>query len=423
MSTELRPREALGLIGAWLSLVRSRRTRPYLAMTLCLDAAFGFTFLVALQSYLPEQYGGGAGLAGFALACYGGTKLLTQTAGGHFIDRVGLRAGFIAGFAAVIGAQGIFLAAPIWLPLAAVAAATYGVGAAILWPAITALARAEFAEGERAKLTSALTLSSAGGLALALALGTLLPAGLHYAVAVTITLLFVAGAAQSARGMAPAMAFGESRLSIAPASLIRPLISGRFLFLAIVLLMENAAGSGLMAIYRPFGRDVLGLSLREEVLLLAPAACCLPPALVAGGALSDRLGREPMLLLGLSCAGMAVCGLAASDGLAVAAVLAVVAAVGLGLAVPSLTAAALDLAPAQAPASVLAWFLTFESLGHAAGPAAAGFVASAASVHVAVAVLGCLFLGAVPSGLAAMAAAAFIARARRAPALVPEQPS
>jgi predicted MFS family arabinose efflux permease len=108
----------------WLRLARSSRARPYLLVTLLVDSAFIFVFLVAIQSYLPEQHGGGASLPGYALAAYGAAKLAAQLFGGRLSDWVGARRGLLAGLALVALGQASFFAAAaapeMALPAAAV---------------------------------------------------------------------------------------------------------------------------------------------------------------------------------------------------------------------------------------------------------------------------------------------------------------
>ena len=50
-------RSALGAVYDLLRLLHSARVRRYLALTFFVDAGLVFVLLVAIQSYLPEQYG------------------------------------------------------------------------------------------------------------------------------------------------------------------------------------------------------------------------------------------------------------------------------------------------------------------------------------------------------------------------------
>src|SRR5438045_9708334 len=99
-------------ISDWLLIASSGRARPFLAIALVVDASFLFVFLVVLQTYLPEKYGASASLAGYALAAYGGAKLITQITGGRFVDRFGARRALRGGLFFIALAQFSLVFAP-----------------------------------------------------------------------------------------------------------------------------------------------------------------------------------------------------------------------------------------------------------------------------------------------------------------------
>jgi predicted MFS family arabinose efflux permease len=112
-------RRLIEFVSDWLRVVRSPRARAYLLITLLVDGAFIFTFLVMIQSYLPEQHGGGASLPGFALAAYGAAKLAAQLFGGRLSVWVGPRRGLLAGLALVFVGLGFKISAVpfhLWTP-------------------------------------------------------------------------------------------------------------------------------------------------------------------------------------------------------------------------------------------------------------------------------------------------------------------
>jgi len=87
------------------------------------------------------------------------------------------------------------LLAAIAAPAAASpAAVVYGLGGALVWPALCALAAREFAPPERATLTSGLALT------LALAGGMVLPADFAYVAAIALALGALVLAAVAAGG-------------------------------------------------------------------------------------------------------------------------------------------------------------------------------------------------------------------------------
>jgi MFS family permease len=96
-------------------------------------------------------------------------------------------------------------------------------------------------------------------------------------------------------------------------------------------------------------------------------------AMVAGefglGHLSDRLGRKPIIVIGLVCFAAQFIGLAFTRNYAVIAASFVVAGLGNALFDPALNAAILDIAPAEHQARALGLKSTASSLGSILGPA------------------------------------------------------
>lgn len=389
-------RRLIDFVLDWLRVVRSPRARAYLLITLLVDGAFIFTFLVIIQSYLPEQHGGGAALPGYALAAYGTAKLVAQLFGGRLIDRVGSRRGLFTGLALIGVAQAALFAAAL-VPVAALpAAAVYGLGAAIVWPAIYALASAAFPPRERARLTSAMALTTGSGLMVGLGAGLVLPAKFPYTVATAMALAVVVGAWLAAAAIRPAagqtagpsqpQAGGKLR-DVARSALSRP-----HLGLAAVILLQGFAVGALIAVFRSYGRDLLGVSFREELLLLAPAGVLGAGAVVVGGVLANRLGRAPLLTVGFLAAGLATWFLSGITDVGAVMPLAAATGIGFGLVFPSLGAMSMDLSRGAGRGTLLAWFMTMESIGHAAGPATGAWVSGMAGPSAVLRVAGALFI-------------------------------
>jgi len=396
-------RALLNLVSDWLRLARSSRARPFLLVTLLVDSGFVFVFLVALQSYLPEQHGGGASLPGYALAAYGAAKLAAQLFGGRLSDWVGPRRGLLAGLALVVFGQGCFFAAAVAPEIALPAAAVYGLGAAVLWPAVYALASTTFAPTERAKLTSAMTLTTGVALAVGLGMGLLLPAGFPYTAAMALALAVVVVALVSAALMRPG---AEEQALTGPAravgglrDVVRSALKPQRLAFAAVMLLQTSAVGALLAVFRAYGRDVLDLSFREELLLLAPAAVMGGGAVVAGGVLADRVGRGPLLASGFLITGAAVWFLSSITNPGVVVLVAAAGGIGYGLALPSVAATAMDLSHALGRVTLLAWFMAIEGLGHAVGPALGAWVSGIDGTAAVLRVAAVLFAGAAPAAV------------------------
>ncbi len=395
-----------GMVADWLRLASSARARPFLATGLLIDGAFIFVFFVAIQTYLPEQHGGAASLPGYALAVYGAAKLLGQVLGGRSIDRFGARRALRAGIGLIVFAQALLLLGARWPEAALPAAAGYGLGSALVWPALYSLATTVFAQDERAKLTSALTLTTGIGLAGGLGLGLVLPERFPYEAASLVAGGAVALAYLFARSIQAEGAKSPGGESATPAlrEALQALARPERLGLSAIVLLQSASIGALLAVFRSYGRDVLDVSLREEAVLLAPAAACCAVAVVAGGVLADRIGRAPLLVTGFFAVGAAVWGLSALTDRAVVVPLGAAAGLGIGLALPAVGAMSMDLARGASKGAVLAWFMAFEGLGHAAGPAFGAWLSAESDPTAVLRIVGMLFCGA---ALAAFAVRAF----------------
>ncbi len=396
-------RTVTGLLLDWLRLVRSRRTRPYLLITLFVDSTFIFVFLVALQSYLPEEHGGGAALPGYTLAAYGAAKLAAQLPGGRLIDRVGGGRGLFMGLALIVLGQGALLAAALVPEAALPAAAVYGLGSAVLWPAVYALASTTFAPAERARLTSAMTLTTGFALIVGLGLGLVLPARFPYTAATAMALAAVVLAFVSAAAMRPAAGepagSGQPHLAGSLWDVAMSALRPQRLGFALVMLLQSSAVGALLAVFRSYGRDLLGVSFRQELLLLAPAAVLAAGAVVVGGVLADRLGRVPLLGSGFLAAGLAIWFLSNVTRSAAVIPLAAAGGMGFGLALPSVGALSMDLSRSAGRGTLLAWFMTMEGLGHAAGPALGAWVNAMAGTAAVLWVVAALLAVAAPAAL------------------------
>ncbi len=383
----------IGLVQDWFELVRSRRARPFLLLALLADSAFLFIFLVAIQSYLPEQHGGGAGLPGYALAAYGGAKLAAQLFAGRLVDRFGHARAAQAGVLLILVGQ-ISLLSAIIVPAAVLpSAAVYGFGSAILWPALYALGSHAFAEDERAKLGAALSVTSGVALIVGLGLGLTLPSSFPYwgavLIAVAICALALAPTAVLARVETSSTDGAETPNLRA---LFAKAMDRRRLEFALFILLEAAAIGSLQAIFRSYGRDFLGVSFRRELFYLAPAMLAGAGALVIGGSLSDRLDRRLLLSTGFLTAGVAVCLLSNVREPRVLIPLAAAGGIGASLAMPSMSALSMDLSRTAGQGTVLAWFMMMEGLGHAGGAALGGWLNATSGPPGVLRLTGVLFL-------------------------------
>ncbi len=372
----------------------AKRGAPLLAIGFLADASFLMVYLVVLQTYLPESLGASAAIAGWALAAYGLAKLITQVAAGVISDRMGTRRALIAGTGL------LFVATLAIIPLAHVApwlivpvAALDGLGASLTWPAIYSAGAARFGEGEKARFTSMLTLATGVALLAGLGLGARVQAMASFneamlvpASCVTIALLI---AALTPLHVNEALHLEQVELP-SLRRLREILASPARVAFASVILVEACALGGLTVVFRAYGRDVLGVSLTREEILLLPAGLGGALAVVAGGWIADHIGARRVMAPGFFIAGVCILALTRWTDPAFVMVVAGIAGAGFGLAVPTIAATMMSLADGagRMRGGVIGWFMTADGFGHAAGPAIAGVVLAVFGAHGAHAVLG-----------------------------------
>lgn len=376
-----------------------RRGFPLLLIAFVVDAAFIFVFLIALQSYLPESLHKSAAIAGVALAAFGGAKLVTQLASGFISDRLGARR------ALILGTGLLLLADSSMLPLAHVApwlivgsAAVEGLGSSVTWPALYSAGDARFAHGEKGRFTSLLTLATGGALAVGIGGGTMLNGVVSFNVAMAAPITCVGLAfALALVAVRPAAGVSERERFVLPSVReMRSILinSQRSAFTALVL-VEAAALGALTAIFRAYGRDVLGVTLAHQGLLLIPAAVVGAAVVVPGGVIADRLGAKRVMVPGFAVTGICLLVLARWSDPAFVAVTAAVAGAGFGLAVPAIASTMMVLAGSTPNrGGVIGWFMTMDGIGHSAGPAAAGVLLATLGAEAVLIAAGGLFLAA-----------------------------
>jgi DHA1 family tetracycline resistance protein-like MFS transporter len=378
--------------GSWRGI---RRTWPLLVIGFLVDAAFLFVFLIALQSYLPESLHKSDAIAGYALATFGLAKLMTQIGGGFVSDRLGPRRSMLIGTGLLIAADvSIWPFAHVapWLIL--VSGAVEGLGSSITWPAIYSAGSARVPEGQKGRFTSLLTLATGGALIVGLGGGGALNAHVSFDAAMAWPVAAVIGAFVLALTLLPGMSTTVVRNALPAPGRFRAIITSRErTSFAVLVLAEAAAVGGLTAVFRAYGRDVLGVSLYRQALLLLPAAIAGGVLVVPGGAIADRIGARRVMTVGFAMAGACLIALARYSDAAQVLPIAAAAGGGFGLAMPGIAATMMRLAgPDGSRGGVIGWFMTVDGLGHAVGPAAAGVILAVFGASAVLVGAGVLFL-------------------------------
>jgi MFS family permease len=123
-----------------------------------------------------------------------------------------------------------------------------------------------------------------------------------------------------------------------------------------------------MSIFRALGRDLLDVSLRQQMVLFIVPAAGFAAGVALAGLLGSVVGRRNLLAAAFIAAGLSFLALPAAESLTFAVALLTTGCLGLGLAIPTTTATSLDVAR-ETPGVTFGFLLTLEGLGHALGPA------------------------------------------------------
>jgi MFS family permease len=344
-----------------------------------------------LLVYLHDVRGLGLGAAGLAVSAVALAGFAGNPIGGSLADRVGGRATMLAGLAfCVAGSASLAFAADAWQAYAA--SATFGLGAAIVWPARSALL-AQLVPSERRSSVYALqhaatNVGLGGGALLAALIVDTSSTGTFQALYLLDAASFVAVVPIVLRLVLPET---ESRAPAAAPGAYRSILRDRAFWRlwGLTALLVGAGYAQYSAAFPAFATNEAGLDAQQLALPFAANTVAVVVAQLPVLGLLRGRRRTSALSFAFAATGMGwaivLAGGGAQSPAAAAtffAVAMVVLAVGETAMAPSGPALATDLAPAALRgryngAYTLAW-----TTGFAAGPALAGVVLATGRAHV-----------------------------------------
>jgi MFS family permease len=378
------------LVGAMVG--QERTVLPLLA-----EAEFGLTSAAATLTFL---------------VAFGISKAVANLAAGALADAYGRKPVLVAGWLIGIPVPLLIIAAPDWSWVIA-ANVLLGINQGFTW-STTVIMKVDLVGPSRRGL--ALGLNEASGY-LAVAGAALLtgflaestglrPAPFLFGLAVAglglgISAVFVREtrghmavehAAQVDAGLggaAPAAVPAPSWSTV----MTRTSWSDRRLFAASQAGLVNNLNDGLAWGLLPLHFAARGLALGEIAVLTALYPATWGLLQIGTGALSDRVGRVPLIVVGMLIQALALAVIAVSDGFLAWAVGAVALGLGTALVYPTLIARVSDLAAPAWRATAIGVYRLWRDLGFAAGAVVAGLIADAAGAPAAVAVVAALTAG------------------------------
>jgi MFS family permease len=340
------------------------------------------------------------GLAGAAAAmtfvvAFGLSKAVTNLAAGALSDRFGRKPVLVAGWLIGVPVPLLIIAAPTWWWVVA-ANVLLGVNQGLTW-STTVVMKVDLVGPARRGLATGLNEAAGYGAVAATALATgwiaasagLRPGpfllGLVYAI---LGLGLSVALVHETRGhVAHEQGGGSDRAIRWRDVFMTTTVRDPSLSAASLAGFVNNLNDGMAWGLLPLFYVAAGLSVGEIGVLAAAYPAVWGITQIGTGALSDRIGRKPLIVAGMLLQGGAIAAIAISSGFASWLVAAGVLGLGTAMVYPTLLAAVADVAAPSWRASAIGVYRLWRDLGFAAGAVVAGVAADAFGMPAAIEVV------------------------------------
>ncbi len=350
---------------------QSLRTLVALAFCMALQMT-GFVMILPLFARRFESFGAGVETLGMSAMAYALTSTVAAPFIGMLADRFGRRPIILLSLAAyAVAFSGYLLATSAWLVILLRGLA--GVFTAGLVPAITSSVGDLAAENRRAQWIGIVNGGASVGWIIGPLLGGLLydrfgygvpfAAAMTMAVATLLVAVFLIPETYSGRAYpsrpSPGRMHGFQTLPVPPTFFLLMLISFGVMF----------AWAFIEPQFMFYAYDHLSWTSLQLGLVMSMYGLACTFGEFSLGQLSDRLGRKPVLVLGLALFSAQFLGLVIFRDLGWIAVSFILAGLGNGIFDPALSAHILDITPPEHTARIMGVKGTVGSLGNLLGPA------------------------------------------------------
>lgn len=355
------------------TLRANRNLAVFLISIVLMEVAHGIEAMALFPLYLTEVLGSSVTLVGAVISTYLIVDIVTRTPAGWLADRWGRKAILVGGIALSIVPLPLMMRvqdARVFLLLNAV----NGLGAGCIWPAIYAGVADTYRRSHRGLIMGILSTVMLGGLALGPISGNLLLGFTSYQTTFLACVALVCAALLLVLFLVKETAAEHEEESRTAAMDVLRQLTRELALLGMVALLLTVSLALLLPIISLYGAEILLVDKVTMGVLLAVPGGITALVLLPAGHLADRLGRKPLIVVGLALLTACYAAAPTTINLVVVAAGATLAGLGYALAVPAWNALAMDTIPQKSRGLLLGAVASVQGAGLAIGPVVGGYL-------------------------------------------------
>jgi DHA1 family multidrug resistance protein-like MFS transporter len=355
------------------TLRTNRNLAVFLVSIVLMEVVHGIEAMALFPLYLKEMLGSSVTMVGAVISTYLVVDIATRTPAGWLADRWGRKTILVAGIILSIAPLPLMMRVEdtrLFLLLNAL----NGLGAGCIWPAIYAGVADTYRRSQRGLIMGVLSTVMLGGLALGPISGNLLLGLTSYQTTFLICVVLVCAVLLVVLFLARETTAQSERQPQTTTMTALQNLTRELALLGVVALLLTISLALLLPIISLYGAEILGVDKVTMGLLLVIPGGITALALLPAGLMADRLGRKPLIVVGLALLTVCYGAAPATINLIVVAAGATLAGIGYALAVPAWNALAMDTIPQESRGLLLGAVATVQGAGLAVGPVVGGYL-------------------------------------------------
>lgn len=350
-------------------------------LTIYIIGFFGFASQSLLFPVIPlyaARLGASVSEVGLLVALLSYSTALFMIPFGLLSDRFGRRTFFITGLAICALASLLYILTTDSVQLSLIRI-IHGIGSAALIPATIATVLDLSPPEQRGKTLGWYTTATQLGLMIGPVIGGFVLNSFGFEAT------FIGGGILSLIGLAIIFA----RFSVIPQKETLEFsvnkswgwLKQRYLYGALLTPLTIALGVGTLGAYIPIYGEGFGITAVGAGLIITLSFASSAMLRVVAGTMSDKVGRQPMIICGLVLGAVMIALISRFHSLLLLSIISFCFGIGVGIVQPSSMALTADLSPKEAKGLSMAMFTTAFQIGNAIGPTAMGAIAEISNLE------------------------------------------